>query len=105
MARAGDNPRGWNKLLIALESNDVKTAQKIATKYEFGKDKQPCKHNYYCKLPSGKVLAFGNAEKLADFLGVTPKTLGARFNVGNLTFQGGERKGHEIWRKLKWGDE
>ena len=105
MARARDNPQAWNKLLIALESDDVKTAKKIASKYEFGKDRQPGKYNYFCKLPSGKVLAFGNAEKLADFLGVTPKTLGERFSTGNLTFQGGKRKGYEIWRKLKSEDE
>ena len=105
MARSRDNPQAWAELLIALEKDDEKAAQKIATKYEFGKDQQPGKYIYYCKLPSGKVLAFGNAEKLADFLGVTPKTLGERFSTGNLIFKGGKRKGYRIWRKLKWEDE
>lgn len=105
MARGRDNPRAWNELLIALERGDVKTAQKIAIKYEFGKDQQPSRYKYFCKLPDGKVLTFGNAEKLADILGVTPKTLGVRFSTGNLTWELGKRKGHEIWRKLKWGDE
>ena len=105
MARARDNPQAWNKLLIALESDDVKTAKKIASKYEFGKDQQPSRYNYFCKLPDGKVLAFGNMEKLADFLDITPRALGSRFNIGNLTWEIGKRKGHEIWRKLKWEDE
>ena len=105
MARARDNPQAWAELLIALEKDDVKSAQKIAIKYEFGKDQQPSKYIYYCKLPDGKVLTFGSAEKLADFLGVTPKTLGERFSTGNLIFRGGKRKGYEIWRKLKSEDE
>ena len=49
MARAGDNPQAWAELLIALESDDVKTAKKIASKYEFGKDQQPSKYKYFCK--------------------------------------------------------
>ena len=105
MARARDNPQAWAELLIALEKDDVKAAQKIANKHGFGKDQQPSKYKYFCKLPEGKVLTFGNAEKLADFLGVTPKTLGERFSTGNLTFKGGKRKGYEIWRKLKSEDE
>lgn len=105
MARGRDNPREWNALLVALESDDTKTAQKIAIMYGFDNDKQPSKHNYFCKLPDGEILTFGNAEGLADFLGIKTRAVRTRFDDGNLTWRMGKRKGYQIWRKLKWEDE
>ena len=104
MTRAGDNPYGWNILLLALERDDIQTAQKIAIKYGFGTDQLISRYNYYCKLPSGTLVTFGTMKQLADFLEMTPRAVGSRFNIGNLTWEIGKRKGYEIWRKLKWED-
>lgn len=65
MARAGDNPQAWDKLLIALESNDVKAAQQIVIKHGFDRDQKISRYNYYCKTPDGKVVTFGTMKKLA----------------------------------------
>lgn len=92
-------------MLLALEREDVKTAQKIAIEYGFVKNTRRSRHNYFCKTPCGKVLAFGNVEKLADFLGIRTRAVSSRFNVGNLTWEIGKRKGYRIWRKLKLEDE
>ena len=104
MARAGDNPQGWAELLIALEKDDVKTAQKIAIKYEFGKDVSS-KHTYYCKSPRGKVTEFPDVKAIANYFGMSLPGMKGRFARQAYTWAEGKFKGYEIWRELNPGED
>lgn len=99
MTRAGENPQAWNKLLIALENNDVKTAQKIAIKYEFGRDVRS-KHTYYCRSPRGKVIKFNDMKGIAKYFDMTVPGMKGRFAREDYIWTKGKFKGYEMWREL-----
>ena len=122
MARAGDNPQAWEKLLALTWEGDWDGANKVTVKYGFDKDARgrkkyvkKAKRNvsskrgsiyiYYAESPSGEVSQHEDGEELSIFLGISEDNVFVRFSQNRLEFKKGELEGWRIWRKLKGEDE